>query len=268
MPELPEVEFARRVLRRRARGRAVVAVRALDARLRPPRGTFAAWRGARTAAVERRGKTLLWTLRDRDAGALLHLGMTGRLVVGAPGVRRSPYARVVWSFDDGGSVSFDDPRRFGRVNFGRVAALRAHPLWARGAPDPWADRFDDAVLAAALDGVRTPLKPALMDQGRLLGLGNIQAAEACFRARLDPRRPAASLAPRERKALRRAILAALEHGLTSLGQGDDVTYVEAGGAHPFLVYDRAGEPCPRCRAPIVRFPQAGRSTYACLACQR
>jgi formamidopyrimidine-DNA glycosylase len=121
----------------------------------------------------------------------------------------------------------------------------------------------------ALGDARAPLKVALMDQERLLGLGNIHAAEACFRARLDPRRPCASLRAADFERLWESVKTTLSYGLATLGDLDeDVRYAEPGEGNPFLVYDREGLPCPGCARPLVRFAQGGRSTFACLSCQR
>jgi formamidopyrimidine-DNA glycosylase len=268
VPELPEVEFARRQILRWTKGRVVVDVRPLGPGVSAPPARRRGWRGGRTRDVLRRGKTLLWRLRDRDEAALLHLGMTGSFLRVAADAEPPRHARVAWVLDDGSSVVLDDPRRFGHVLLGREARLRRHRLWDRPAPDPLTDPFEAETLAAALANVRSPLKVALMDQARILGLGNIHAAEACFRAGLDPRRPARSLKPAEIVRLHAAVRETLAYGIAAMGDLDGVVrYVEIGGENPFLVYDRAAEACPRCKRPIERFAQSGRSTYACLWCQ-
>jgi formamidopyrimidine-DNA glycosylase len=162
---------------------------------------------------------------------------------------------------------------FGRLRwvpgacFDAVAELRAL------GPDPLTDGIEAPRLAERLAGLpaRLPIKVALLDQSLLAGVGNIQASEALFRARIDPRRPAASLSRAEVGRLRRGILASIAHTLETLASGDaDVRYVEEDRSeNPFLVYDRAGQVCPRCkRARIVRVVQAGRATFFCPNCQR
>jgi formamidopyrimidine-DNA glycosylase len=138
-------------------------------------------------------------------------------------------------------------------------------------PDPLKDGVDQEHLAARLARSAKPIKPLLLDQRLVPGVGNIQASEALFRAAIDPRRPARSLTRPEMGRLGRAIRASIDHTLEDLmAEAGDVLYVEEpGGPNPFLVYDRAGERCPRCkRGLITRLGQLGRSTFFCPRCQR
>lgn len=268
MPELPEVEFARRQLLARTARRRITAATVCGPGVDAPSAELLRWNGAATREVLRRGKTLLWIVGDDGAAALLHFGMTGGFKRVLPDGPTPPHTRVLWRFDDGGGLALTDPRRFGHVRFDEASRLRADRLFDRPAADPLADAWTAEHLMRAYERVRTPLKPALMDQARLLGLGNIHAAEACFRARLDPRRPASSLDEPEFARLHAAIVETIAYGLATLGDVDeDVRYAEPGQANPFLVYDRKGLPCPGCGGPIQRFVQATRSTYACLDCQ-
>ncbi len=268
MPELPEVEFARRQLAARTSGKRILTADVIGPGVDAPPSELRRWKGALTREVLRRGKTLLWLVGDDGAAALLHFGMTGGFKHVPLDGPTPPHTRVLWRFDDGGGLALTDPRRFGHVRFADALRLRADRLFARAAADPLADAWTSTHLIRAYAHVRTPLKPALMDQARLLGLGNIHAAEACFRARIDPRRPAGSLERPEFLRLHAAIVETIAYGLATLGDVDeDVRYAEPGQANPFLVYDRKGLPCPGCGAPIARFVQATRSTYACLDCQ-
>lgn len=268
MPELPEVENARRLLLRWFEGRRVVEAEADATRVfrgADPRA-FARLTG-RLEALERRGKYLLFTF-EGGRGLLGHLGMTGKFVR-RPAGHVEPYSRARFRLDDGHVVHLRDPRLFGRlepVPASRLAGLESVRALGR---DPLVDGLSAADLEAALGASRQELKVALMDQGRVAGLGNIHAAEALFRAGLHPGRRAASLAPGEWERLARAIHAALAFGLAEQErEGDDVAYLEEGGSdNPFLVYGRAGEPCGRCRTPVEHLTQGGRTTHFCPGCQ-
>ncbi len=275
MPELPEVEFAARCLRRWARGRRVEAVE-LDpgARriVRPstPAAFARALRGAGVEDVRRIGKHLLVTLERGGAplGLLSHLGMTGKWLRTGAAAAPPRHSRARLRLDDGRVLHYQDLRLFGRLRLVPGARFEDVPELAALGPDPLAEGIDVGRLVAALARTRLPVKVKLLDQRLLPGVGNIHAGEACFRARIDPRRPARSLSPAEVKRLAGGILASF-HLTLDAEQGPGITYVEEGGANPFLVYARAGEPCPRCgRETLRRVVQAGRSTFLCPRCQR
>jgi formamidopyrimidine-DNA glycosylase len=268
MPELPEVEFARRALSRWFDGHRLV--RAVpDRKARTFRGAdlaaFARLEGRLTSA-ERRGKYLLLAF-EGGRGLLAHLGMTGKFVRRPTG-EPVPYSRARFELDSGEAIHFRDPRLFGRLEPMAASALRSAPPVAALGRDPVADGLTVAQLQAAVGPSRQPLKVALMDQSRLAGLGNIHAAEALFRARLHPGRKPASLTPAEWRALQKGILATLRFGLRSAGDADDIEYVEEPGArNPFLIYGRAGTPCTRCKTKVKSFTQGGRTTHFCPHCQ-
>jgi formamidopyrimidine-DNA glycosylase len=313
VPELPEVEVAARNLRRWAEGREIVAVRT-DPRatriFRP--GTPATLQqlvGTRLETVRRVGKNLLLTLRDphdgrhrrprrpestaklstkastkstaspgasMPVGIWSHLGMTGKWVRRLAGAPSPPYARLDLTLEDGARLHYVDPRMFGRLRWVPAADFDALPEIRSLGPDPLVDGVDPRRLGERLARSKLPIKVALLDQTLLAGVGNIQASEALFRARLDPRRPAARLSRAELGRLGRAIVDSIAFTLASFGEagsdgGDaDIQYVEEDRAdNPFLVYGRAGEPCPRSRrATIVRLVQAQRATFFCPHCQR
>jgi formamidopyrimidine-DNA glycosylase len=277
VPELPEVEFCRRALTRWTSGRQVVAVEVLDPRVVRHRRTDAPSAGradgadalARTCvehgpprAVERHGKRMLWPFGDTpDAPALLlHLGMTGKWTREAPRLPAPRHTKVRLTLDDGSRVSFVDPRLLGGIvpttlAEGRVTLREGLGPDALGTPLP------------PLTG-RRPVKVALMDQALVAGLGNVQVMESLWRAGIHPETPCGALDPAQHARLDSAVQATLRRTLEDLGNGDEVTYVEESlAANPFLIYRRAGTPCPVCGTPIARMVQAGRGTYWCPGCQ-
>lgn len=277
MPELPEVEVCRRDLARWTRDRRIVEVEVPDpavvrARLStnpadaaPDGGerVRSLLIGASTAALRRHGKRIGWLLADRDEALLLHLGMTGvwrRRPADEPAGR----ARLVLGLDDGAALVFEDSRRFGCIV--PVARDTLDQELRRGmGRDALLDPLDAADLRAALTG-RRPVKIALMDQAVLGGIGNIHASEALWRARVDPATPAALVADEAVARLATVIPAQLQEFVDRM-DGHEHVYVTQGGDNPFDVYDREGEPCPRCGAPIARAVHGGRSTFWCAACQ-
>jgi formamidopyrimidine-DNA glycosylase len=265
MPELPEVESARRNLERWLQGRRVVRAEAEATRLfrGARRERFTALRG-RLLSLERRGKYLLFTFEE-DQGLLAHLGMTGRFLRRPQGTPVS-YSHARLCLDDATVIHFCDPRLLGRLQ--PCAASRLHALKAVKAlgRDPLVEGLTPPQLQEALGRSRQELKVALMDQGRLAGLGNIHAAEALFRADLHPARRPGSLTSEEWARLTEAIHATLAFGLAEQA-GEEPAYVEEGAENRFLVYGRAGTPCTRCGTQVRSFTQGGRTTHFCPKCQ-
>lgn len=268
MPELPEVEFARRSLERWLAHERVVRAQADPTRIF--RGAnpkqFVSLRG-RLVQARRRGKYLLLAF-EHGQGLLSHLGMTGKWVRRPAGVRE-PYSRARLFLEGGEVVHYRDPRMFGRLEPLSAEGLDALPVVRALGVDPLVDGLTAKTLAAAVGPSRQALKVALLDQGRVAGLGNIHAAEALYRAHLHPSRKPPSLTPAEWRALRNGILATFRLALKDAGQeeAEEIAYVEEGGHNPFLVYGRAGEPCRRCQTPLEAFTQAGRTTHFCPRCQ-
>ncbi len=275
MPELPEVEIAARNLRAWTRGRRIERVEASPrARyvFRPstPAAFGRAVAGARFRAIRRIGKNLLVALEKDGAplGVLAHLGMTGKWLRRRADDPPTRFSRAKLLLDDGHALHFDDLRLFGRLRVVPRGRFEEVPEVAALGPDPLEVGIDVERLADALARSRGPVKVRLMDQALLPGVGNIYASEACFRARIDPRRRAASLSRAEVKRLAGAIVAAMREGIARQ-EGPEITYVEEGGENPFLVYAREGERCPRCRkGTIRRIVQAQRSTFFCPSCQK
>jgi len=265
MPELPEVEHARGLLARRlarATRERVVAKRSRVLRGRSPADFARALEGLRIAAVERRGKWLRITT-DGDVRLFAHLGMTGKWVArdaSAPPERFEKVRLVTLRRRTRAAIVYVDPRMFGAVTLAEDDV----PAWRALGPDPLVDGVDLTRVAK----VRRSIKEALLDQTRIAGIGNIQATEALWRARIDPRAPAASLSRAQLGALKRSIEASLRFTIAQQGDGDAIAYVEEAGApNPFRVYGRAGEPCPRCETRLARIVQGGRGTALCPRCQ-
>lgn len=268
MPELPEVEFARRCLARWFRGHRLVRAEA-EKKARTFRGAkvadFEKLKGPLVSA-ERRGKYLLLTFGG-GRGVVAHLGMTGKFLKRPP-ADVVPHSRARFVLDSGDVIHFRDPRLFGRIELAPAEKLRQVDAVAKLGVDPLVDGLSPAQLEAAVGDSKQDLKVALMDQERVAGLGNIHAAEALFRARLHPARKPASLSKAEWAALAKAIGDGIRFALEVEGDDDDIEYVEEPGvANPFLVYGKKGERCPRCRTPIAALPQGGRTTYFCPSCQ-
>jgi formamidopyrimidine-DNA glycosylase len=199
----------------------------------------------------------------------MHLRMTGTLLLD-PGVP-PPYARVRIEFDDLKKLWFSDPRRFGtgQLVVGDDALERFFA--ARLGIEPFDAPFSGALLRALALGRRGPIKPFLLDQRNVAGVGNIYADEALFRAGVHPRRAAGALTPRQYDLLAEAIRAVLAAGIDSRGASiDDFRHVDgARGSFQdrFLVHRREGEPCPNCGRPIEKIVVGGRGTYLCRHCQ-
>ena len=278
MPELPEVEHARRSLLRWMKGKTIRRAIAAKSRVLSPLNPKAfakAVTGAKVLDVERRGKNLFLPLatsrsggarRATDRGIRMHLGMTGKVLRRKKGEEPPRFSRVQFEMSDGALVHFCDMRLFGAVSAGPAAPLRERAFAGLG-PDPLEDGLDAKTLRERLARTKRPLKIALMDQALLAGLGNIHAAEALWRAKLSPFRRADELSDDEAKRLATGILDGIRFALEEDEDEDEIVYVEEGGDNPFKVYDRGGEPCVRCRTSIEKKTQGGRTTYWCPACQ-
>jgi formamidopyrimidine-DNA glycosylase len=283
MPELPEVEVVRRGLERHVAGRTFGPVRVLNPRsvrrhLAGPDDFQAALRGRTVAAACRRGKYLWLPLGadgspgEVDDALLMHLGMSGQLLVGAADRPLASHDRVVFTFTDGGpDLRLRDQRTFGHLVLARGGAVLPG-LISHIAPDPLEDAFDAAALTARLRTRRSGIKAALLDQSLVSGVGNIYADEALWRARLHWARPAASLRPGQIRVLLAAVREVLAEALAAGGTSFDSLYVNVNGESGYFsrslaVYGRAGEPCLRCGTPIRRDAFMNRSAYSCPRCQ-
>jgi len=279
MPELPEVETVRRGLLPHLQDARIERLVLNRAGLRwpfPPDLVQVAT-GARVTGLRRRSKYVLLDL-DRDASILLHLGMSGRIVIDGAGVgefHRDPsilpqHDHVVIETDAGTRITLNDARRFGMVDLVRGDG---GPLLAGLGPEPMDEAFTGAVLASAFAGRRAPVKALLLDQRVVAGLGNIYVSESLFRAGIDPRRAAGRIGRARLDALAGHIQDVLAEAIAA-GGSSLRDHRQASGElgyfqHSFRVYDREGAPCPRpgCPGQIRRIVQSGRSSFFCPRCQ-
>lgn len=278
MPELPEVETTRRGLLPHLRGARVLALRVHQARLRWPLAAelCEGLPGRRIVDIQRRAKYLLIEL-DAAAGEtggptlIVHLGMSGSLRLDDPATPRRRHDHVELDLQGPSlSLRYHDPRRFGSWHW--QPAGQTHPLLAQLGPEPLGPDFDAERLWRLSRGRRAAVKLFLMDQATVVGVGNIYAAEALFQAGIDPRRGAGriSLARYGRlvEAVREVLGRAIEQGGTTLRD-----YLRPEGtpgyfAQSLAVYDKAGQPCPRCDGTVKRIVLGQRATFFCAGCQR
>lgn len=293
MPELPEVETVRRGLAPAMEGARFIKVEANrpDLRRPLPKDFVKRLEGKTVEGLGRRAKYLLADLSSGEV-LMMHLGMSGSFRVAEDRTEKTPgkfhhsrsetkaHDHVVFHMSSGATVTFNDPRRFGLMLLVPRAALADHPLMKAIGPEPLGNAFDAAMLAKACAGKKTSLKAALSDQKVVAGLGNIYVCEALFRARLSPKRSAATLAtksgaPTERAerlvdAIKAVLNDAIKAGGSSLRDHRRTDGALGDFQHNFRVYDREGKPCPTpgCRGTIKRIVQNGRSTYFCPSCQK
>jgi formamidopyrimidine-DNA glycosylase len=260
MPELPEVERAARRLGRAALGKTIASVRAIHPALKrklSPAQSRAA-KGKRIDQIERRGKHQLIHLDSGDT-LVVHFRMNGGWEIGPASAPLESFARAVIELADGTRISLVDRRALSSITLDKKGASSL-PKLGREASDPL---LDADYLSAALERKKVAIKPALMDQSVVAGLGNIYVAEALWEAELDPRRPAAKATKGKLTRLVEAIRLVLSPRKRRPGR-----YTETRGVDRSAVYDREGKPCRRCDGVIERIVQAGRSTYFCPGCQR
>ncbi len=271
MPELPEVETIVRQLGTRVQGRRIERFKVLDARWclpLAPAALVSAVQGRTIDRLWRRGKYLVWELGGGPF-LLMHLRMTGTLLYDPP--ERPSHVRARITLDDGHGLVLCDPRRFGTAELASDEAELEEFFARRLGVEPLGEKFDERHIRALARGCRAPVKAFLLDQKRIAGVGNIYADEALFRAGIHPLRAAGALSARQLGVLTEAVVASLREGIDAGGATID-DYRDVDGARGafqdrFQVHRRAGQPCPRCGATIVKLVAAGRGTYVCERCQ-
>jgi formamidopyrimidine-DNA glycosylase len=271
MPELPEVETVRRGLEPHVIGRTIREVTVRDSRLRwPIPAEFADFmRGKKIKAVARRGKYLIFDLGgDR---LIVHLGMTGRLLLLDPGTPLKKHDHVDLALSGGLLMRFHDPRRFGAV-LPWPAAESHHALLAEMGPEPFSEEFDGDHLYQRSRGRSAAVKLFIMDGRIVVGVGNIYASESLFYAGIRPKTAAGKVTRAQCHKLAAAIIKVLEAAIAKGGttlrdfRGSDGSngYFQ----QVLMVYDRENEPCRVCKTPIKKLVQGQRSSYYCPTCQK
>jgi formamidopyrimidine-DNA glycosylase len=279
VPELPEVETVCRGLAKPLIGARITAAAAHRADLRAPlpKDLGKRLKGSHITAVARRAKYILVAL-DTNETLLLHLGMSGRMVLTNKDVPLQKHDHISLAFDNGLHARFNDPRRFGYCDLVPTPQINEHKLLRSLGIEPLSADLTPQKLEALLKGKKTSIKVTLLDQRLVVGIGNIYACEALFEAGINPKRLAGSLKKEEIKrlvpAIRKILNKAIKAGGSSLRD-----YVQADGElgyfqHHFAVYDRENLRCPGCKCDIVktkgvaRITQAGRSTFYCATKQK
>jgi formamidopyrimidine-DNA glycosylase len=271
MPELPEVENVVRTLIPHLVGQRFAAIRHLRSDIVTPQNIDLAnlLGGRRVSGIDRRGKKILIRL-DNDATLCIHLGMTGRLTVERAEAELLPHTHLIADLSDRSQkarqLRFRDPRRFGGLWWLCDGESGESGL----GPEPLKVRTKD--LAERLSKTRRAIKTALLDQRILAGIGNIYADESLFHSRIHPTTPANRLSEDQIKSLTHAIKLILRRAISHRGSSLN-DYVDANGEEGAFqrlhrVYDRKGQPCPRCKTPIKRIVLGGRSTHFCPSCQK
>ncbi|MDQ3958203.1 MAG: bifunctional DNA-formamidopyrimidine glycosylase/DNA-(apurinic or apyrimidinic site) lyase [Actinomycetota bacterium] len=266
MPELPEVESVRRQLDPELASRRAVSVWA-DPHPAIPREfqNVDLLEGRTIRSVGRRGKFLVAPL-DMDLELVMHLGMTGSFRFDV----QDPYARATVDLDDGRRLVFRDVRRFGRMAVVPAGDYRDLPTLAKLGPEPLSDDFDPEAFAAVLRRTNAPVKPFLLSQRPVAGVGNIYADEALWLARIHPRSRSVG---RERAlalhgAIRDVLRGAIEREGTTFSDYRMVNGESGRNADFLIAYGRAGMPCPRCATPLRKIVLGGRGTTYCPKCQQ
>lgn len=278
MPELPEVEHVVRALRRAVTGRTIIASEIRLPKLIAPLSVSAFKRrikGTTITGVGRRGKFILIQCqkpgRKGELVLVVHLRMTGTFRYLSADDELPKHSHAIFYLDNDRRLVFRDQRQFGIMRLVSTKELAATKGIAELAPEPFESDFHSEYLRAVLSRSKRSLKTLLLDQTRVLGLGNIYAAEALFRAGINPFKPASKLSAKRATQLYESIKEVLEFAVDHISGGFNL---EAGFSYGaaferfWQVYEREGEPCVKCGAKIKRAVHGGRSTYWCPRCQR
>lgn len=276
MPELPEVELVTKSLEKLVKNRKIIAAELLRQRLAPdsPPEIFAEHlKDASINFVHRRGKHILFDL-DNGRTLIAHLRMSGRFML-LPSERENPkYTHAVFYFGDESRLIFQDQRHFGFMKIVETKDLYETKELKKLAPEPFSEAFTKEYFRAVLKTSKKPIKEVLLDQTKVLGLGNIYASEAMFLAKVNPQTAANNVTRKKADALYDAAKMVLEesiaHGSKMNVDPENIDGSYYGGNYEshWRVYDREKEQCIVCQTAIARITQAGRSTYFCPKCQK
>jgi len=276
MPELPEVELVTKSLDKLVTGRKIIVAELLRERLAPenPPAEFAArLKDATINFVHRRGKHILFDL-DNAETLIAHLRMSGRFML-LPIERELPkYTHAIFYFEDEMRLIFQDQRHFGFMRIVKTVNLFESKELKKLAPEPFSDDFNAKYFRDVLKTSKKNIKEFLLDQTKVLGLGNIYASEALFLAKVNPQISADKVSTRKANVLfekiRDVLAESIAHGSTLNVNPENIdgSYYGGGYEHHWRVYDREKEPCANCETPIKRIVQGTRSTYFCPRCQQ
>ena len=270
MPELPEVETIARDLRDKILNQKIEDISVYDARvIRQPVKEFTrALKGRRLNKISRRGKALVIEL-DNQRYFVVQLMMTGQLIDAVP-QRQDKVTKVSFRLSGGRYLHYNDQRLFGRLQV--VDHLKQIPYFGKLGPEPLTDGFSSSWLTKKLKGKKVPIKALLMDHTFVAGIGNIYASEILFQSRINPKRPAHRLKKEEinklHAATRKILTEAIRWRGTSMNTYRDANGEKGGFISRIKVYRREKEDCSRCKTPLARILQRGRSTFYCPTCQR
>lgn len=269
MPELPEVETVKNELAPHILGRKITDITLLwegVVKVPTPEEFRSRLLGQKITSLSRHGKYLVLSLNGGDS-LVIHMKMSGSLLLGRDATEPQKYTRAVFHLDEGMSIFFRDPRKFGRVWLVSDWTMVTKKL----GPEPLETDFTPQVLAQRLRNRKAPIKALLCDQSVIAGIGNMYADEALFASRINPLRSGASLTPEELERLYRAIQQTLRAAIGHKG-ASIVNYYRPGGetgtAHfEFKVAHGRSKNCPHCGSPIQRIPVRNRGSYFCPKCQ-
>jgi len=268
MPELPEVETIKRQLEKEILGAEIVGIEVRDRRC-----WEGEWEGSeKIVAIERVGKYLFIKFAS-GRGLVIHLKMTGRLVLAPPASAsygEARHTRVVLNLKDGRKIYYWDTRMFGYIRLENNLQLSIYNLQKKMGLEPW--DISDIDLLRKFKKTGRSIKEVILDQSMLAGVGNIYGNDGLWSAGIDPRRKANSLKPKEVAKLRASLCEVLKRGLATGGASDN-SYVDAYGKrgsyqNEFLVYGRTSEPCNKCGMTLKRIIVGGRGTWICEGCQK
>ncbi len=276
MPELPEVELVTKSLDRLVKGRKILVAELLRERLAPensPAEFAVRLKDAKIMRVHRRGKHILFDL-DNAETLIAHLRMSGRFML-LPIERELPkYSHAILYFEDEMRLVFQDQRHFGFMKIVKTANLFESKELKKLAPEPFSDDFNAKYFRDVLKTSKKNIKEFLLDQTKVLGLGNIYASEALFLAKVNPQISADKVSARKANVLfekiRDVLAESIAHGSTLNVNPENIDGSYYGGGYElhWRVYDREKEPCVNCETPIKRIIQGTRSTYFCSRCQQ
>jgi formamidopyrimidine-DNA glycosylase len=274
MPELPEVETMVRDLETRIAGRIITEVSlpfAGQIQYPDPPEFVERVQGRQIERIERRAKFAAFTLESGDV-LVIHRGMTGSLLLRESTDPNEAHVRAVFTLDDGRELRFNDPRKFGKLYLMDASGSERPLPWAHMGPEPLSDDFTARLFESRLKNRTAPIKPLLLGQSIVAGLGNIYVDEALHLSRIHPRRRAGELSTAEIRRLHRAIRSVLFDAVERRGTTFS-NYVDyegrAGGFQDQLrVFHREGRFCPRCNTGIIKMVVGGRGTHICPRCQK